>query len=286
MTRVLTDPTVCQICGRAGCTDHDASGVTFDHFYAYMPMHAYIYTPTREIWPASSVNARLEPVPLLAADGTPKLTKNGDPLFLHPSTWLDQNRPVEQMTWIPGHPMLIRDQFVADGGWIAQPGTACFNLYRPPRIRPGQASQATRWLEHVAYVYPDDPDHIVAWLAHRVQRPDEKINHALVLGGLQGIGKDTLLEPVKAAIGPWNFVDVSPSHLLGRFNGFVKSVILRISEARRRSLQFLRPTQGLHRRAARRPSCRREKPARIRRLEHLRRRHHHELQGQPVPAAR
>ena len=35
------------------------------------------------------------------------------------------------------------------------------------------------------------------WMAHRVQRPHEKINHALVLGGDQGIGKDTLLEPVQ-----------------------------------------------------------------------------------------
>jgi hypothetical protein len=43
-----------------------------------------------------------------------------------------------------------------------------------------------------------------------VQRPQEKINHALVLGGAQGIGKDTLLEPVKRAVGPWNFEGVSP----------------------------------------------------------------------------
>ena len=65
-----------------------------------------------------------------------------------------------------------------------------------------------------------------------MQRPDEKINHALVLGGNQGIGKDTLLEPVKHAVGPWNFFEVSPQHLLGRFNGFLKSVILRVNEAR------------------------------------------------------
>lgn len=65
-----------------------------------------------------------------------------------------------------------------------------------------------------------------------MQRPSEKINHALVLGGSQGIGKDTLLEPVKHAVGSWNFIEVSPQHLLGRFNGFVKSVILRLSEAR------------------------------------------------------
>jgi hypothetical protein len=52
------------------------------------------------------------------------------------------------------------------------------------------------------------------------------------LEGSQGIGKDTLLEPVKYAIGPWNFSEVSPTHMLGRFNGFVRSVILRVSEAR------------------------------------------------------
>jgi Family of unknown function (DUF5906) len=50
--------------------------------------------------------------------------------------------------------------------------------------------------------------------------------------GNQGVGKDTLLEPVKAAIGPWNFSEASPAQVLGRFNGFLKSVILRLSEAR------------------------------------------------------
>jgi Family of unknown function (DUF5906) len=58
-----------------------------------------------------------------------------------------------------------------------------------------------------------------------------KVNHALVLGGVPGIGKDTILEPVKHAVGPWNFVEVKPQQAMGRFNGFLKSVILRISEA-------------------------------------------------------
>jgi hypothetical protein len=37
---------------------------------------------------------------------------------------------------------------------------------------------------------------------------------------------------VKRAIGHWNFDEVSPQQMLGRFTGFLKSVILRISEAR------------------------------------------------------
>jgi hypothetical protein len=137
------------------------------------------------------------------------------------------------MTWAPGLPMVIQDRLIAEGGWIERPGVACFNLYLPPIIEPGNAAEAERWLDHIYKVFgKDDAGHIVKWLAHRVQRPQEKINHALVLGGHQGIGKDTLLEPVKYAVGPWNFSEVSPQHMLGRFNGFLKSVILRVNEAR------------------------------------------------------
>ena len=120
-----------------------------------------------------------------------------------------------------------------------------FNLYRPPIIVLGDPSKAGPWLDHVRRIYPDEADHIIAFLAHRVQRPQEKINHGLVLGGLQGIGKDTMLEPVKRAVGPWNFAEVSPQQVLGRFNGFLKSVVLRISEAKDMGevdrFQILRP---------------------------------------------
>lgn len=207
-------------------------GVALTDFHAYMPQHNYIYEPTGEPWPASSVNARLGPVPILGPDGNPTLDDGKKPKKLPASTWLDQNRPVEQMTWAPGFPVLIRNRLISEGGWIDRDGVACFNLYRPPTIKPGNAEKATHWLNHVHSVYPDSGDHIVKWLAHRVQHPQDKINHALVLGGAQGIGKDTLLEPVKQAIGPWNFSEVSPQQMLGRFNGFLRSVILRVSEAR------------------------------------------------------
>jgi Family of unknown function (DUF5906) len=131
-----------------------------------------------------------------------------------------------------GMAMLIEGWLISEGGWIRRNGVTVFNQYRPPILALGDPDKAGPWLEHVRKVYPDDADHLVKWLAQRVQRPDEKINHALVLGGAQGIGKDTMLEPVKRAIGPWNFADVTPQHVLGRFNGYVKSVILRASEAR------------------------------------------------------
>jgi hypothetical protein len=196
------------------------AGVSLDDFRAYMPAHSYIYVPTREMWPASSINVRIPPL----------VGPNGNPI--QPATWLDRERPVEQMTWAPGEAMLIKERLIADGGWIERKGVTCFNLYRPPTIEHGDATKAGAWLDHVRKVYPDDADHIITWCAHRVQRPHEKINHGLVLGGAQGIGKDTILEPVKRAVGPWNFHEVSPQQMLGRFNGFLKSVVMRINEAR------------------------------------------------------
>ena len=212
--------------------DASPAAVTLDDFYAYMPMHNYIYTPSRELWPAASVNARVPPVPLFRRDGKPVLDEDGEQVFQAASAWLDQNKPVEQMTWAPGLPMTISDRLVSAGGWIERRGVSCFNLYRPPQIEPDDASKVGPWLEHVRNIYGEQAEHMILWLAHRVQRPQEKINHALVLGGAQGIGKDTMLEPVKRAVGPWNFSEVTPQHMFGRFNGFVKSVILRVNEAR------------------------------------------------------
>jgi hypothetical protein len=199
--------------------EDDSIGVTLDDFRAYMPAHSYIFTPSRELWPAASVNARVPPVAV--AGGKP----------ISPAAWLDANAAVEQMTWAPGEPMLIGDRLVSDGGWIERPGCTVFNLYRPPTLVP-RAGDVAPWLDLLHRVFPVEAEHIVAWLAHRVQRPHEKLNHALVLGGKPGIGKDTILEPVKQTIGPWNFADVTPQQVLGRFNAFAKSVILRVNEAR------------------------------------------------------
>jgi hypothetical protein len=212
--------------------DGDQEGVSIADFYAYMPMHSYIYAPSREMWPAASVNARMPPVALVDPDGRPVVDDKGEQKTIPATAWLDKNKPVEQMTWAPGEPMVIPNRLISEGGWIERGKVSCFNLYRPPLIERGDADKAGPWLDHVRRVFADDCEHILNWLAQRVQRPQEKINHALVLGGGQGIGKDTLLEPIKRAVGPWNFVEVSPHHLLGRFNGFLRSVIMRVSEAR------------------------------------------------------
>lgn len=195
------------------------SGITVNDFYAYMPMHQYIFGPSGDMWPGASVNSRIPPI----KDADKEITA---------SQWIDRNRPVEQMTWAPGMPRLIHNKLIYEGGWFDHDGVTVFNLYKPPRITLGNANKAGRWIEHVRTLYLDDADHLIKWCACRVQRPEIKINHALVLGGKQGIGKDTILEPLKYAVGPWNFREISPEQALQRFNSFLKSTVLRISEAR------------------------------------------------------
>ena len=209
-------------------------GAALEDFHAFLPLHQYVFMPTRELWPASSVDDILPRIQLFDANGAAvmKGPKKDKPVWLKPSQWLGQYRPLEQMTWMPGEAPIIRDRLVADGGWIARQGSRCLNLYRPPTLVRGDANAAERWIDHVERLYTDEAMHVIKWLAHRVQFPADKINHALVLGGAPGVGKDTLLEPVKQAVGPWNVAEIAPKDMLERFNGYAKSVILRMSEAR------------------------------------------------------
>ena len=104
--------------------------------------------------------------------GEPVLDDKGKPKTIAASVWLGKNKPVEQITWAPGLPAVIKDRLIAEGGWIERKGVACFNRYQPPAIEAGDADKAGPWLDHVRYVYPDDAAHLIKWLAHRVQRDD------------------------------------------------------------------------------------------------------------------
>jgi hypothetical protein len=216
--------------------------IKVDNFQAFLPEHKYIYIPTRDLWSAIAVNSQLPPIPVLDKNGKPQLgpsTENkagevilGEPEFMTANVWLDKNQSVEQMTWAPGLPMLIRGRLIQDGGWFDHAGASCFNLYRPPTIKHGDATKAGRWVDHVRRVYPVDWDHIIKWLAHHAQHPEIKVNHNLILGGNVGVGKDTLLAPAVQAVGPWNCSEVSPDNLFEPFNEYLKAVLMRVSEAR------------------------------------------------------
>lgn len=187
------------------------SVVHLNDFWYVGPQAQFIYTPSMKLWPTTAVEAQFGKK---IADG------------------IKSGRTLVDLTWHPGEPMFISDKLVDGGGWVHHAGVKIINLYRPPAGIGGDASMAARWIDHIRLIYPDDADHVIRWLAQRIQQPGVKINHALVLGGAQGIGKDTILHPVVHGVGPWNTEEIAPSTMMGRFNGWAKSVLLRISEAR------------------------------------------------------
>jgi hypothetical protein len=200
-------------------------GVSLTDFYANMQQHNYVFAPSRDIWPTESINSRFPPVVIGVDD-------EGEPVTISPSRWLDQHQPIEQMTWAPGMDTVIRDFLISDGGWIPRKGVSLFNMYRPGTIELGDANKARPWIKLVHKVFPSNAEHIIKWLAQRVQHPEIKINHGLLGSQFHGIGKDTLLEPVKRTLGSWNFKEVSAKNMFGNFNPWVRAVILRVSEVK------------------------------------------------------
>lgn len=212
-------------------------GVKKELFYAHALSNKYIFAPIGQLWLAEAVDKRIDPIPLLKADGSPVMTGKGSKKKakkVKASIWLSKHRSVEQMTWAPGYPQIIDDLLVDNGGWVEHPGAHTFNTYRapPPLVMSEKTPDISMWKDHLHKIYPDAAEHITRWLAFKIQKPGEKINHALVLGGEQGIGKDTLLEPAIRAVGTWNCHEISPQKMLSVNTAFLKSILLRVSEAR------------------------------------------------------
>ena len=218
----------------AATVAHGSRGAMLEDFRAHAPSGTYVYMPCRETWTARAVDIVVGRQQVFDKNGKPVRNQTGELVTESASTWLLKHQRVEQMAWVPGQPALIRDRLLVDGGWIERPEVTCLNMYRPPRIELGDASLAGPWITHVKYLFSDDDaDHILRWLAQRKQQPEVKINHGLLLGSEDfGIGKDVLLMPVREAVGPWNFHDISQTDILSTFNPFVKSVILRVNEVR------------------------------------------------------
>jgi hypothetical protein len=85
---------------------------------------------------------------------------------------------------------------------VARDGLAYGNRWRDARPKPA-AGDVSMWLQHVERMVPEkfERDHLLNALAHKVQFPAHKINHAILMGGNHGSGKDTLFAPFFWAIG-------------------------------------------------------------------------------------
>jgi hypothetical protein len=88
-------------------------------------------------------------------------------------------------------------------------------------------------------------EHFLDWWAYVLQKPGQKIGHALVLIGGQGTGKDTLLEPLFRSVGTHNVASIDTNTLFGQFNYYLRYQIVYAQEiiayGRRDLYNYIKP---------------------------------------------
>ena len=94
-----------------------------------------------------------------------------------------------------------------DSVLVSKDGLVYGNRWRDarPDVSGTCPGDVTPWLDHVALLVPDEVErrHVLDVMAFKVQNPRVKINHAVLHGGDEGCGKDTMWAPfIWAVCGP------------------------------------------------------------------------------------
>ena len=106
-------------------------------------------------------------------------------------------RALVGVTYAAGEDVLVaRDGLVYGNRWVnMRPDMSGSDKIKDRDI--------ARWVEHCRLLVPeaDELEHVFNVMAHKVQHPNVKINHAVLHGGDEGCGKDSMWAPFLWAIG-------------------------------------------------------------------------------------
>jgi hypothetical protein len=174
----------------------------YERFAYVLPDDSYFDMVDRRIVRRAGFNALFRHIACWSVHATPK----GAPRRVDASVSYDENRQamgarvLHGTTYAPGASVLCsRDGDVYGNRWVDA---------RPPVPRGGNPGP---WLAHVARIIPDERErrHVLDTLAFKLQHPGVKVNHAILLHGTQGCGKDSLFAPFLWAIGGKSQTNVS-----------------------------------------------------------------------------
>ena len=132
----------------------------------------------------------------------------------------------EGLDFLPGQPEITRDAL----------GRKLLNLWRPPGwTSNGTHPEPTLFLEHMRYLFDADQaaiDHVLDFVAHLIQRPEQRVNHALLITSeAKGIGKSTLGTIVRRLVGENNSRVAQTKDLKSQFDGWlVGKLVVQIDE--------------------------------------------------------
>jgi len=155
---------------------------------------------------------------------------------------LFQITKVTNMRFLPDRP--FGDQTEDEFGRIG------VNVYRPARYV-GIPGDVTPFLDHLARVLPvqRDRDILLAFMAQCIQRPGVKVKWAVVIQGVEGLGKTLFEYIMAAALGP-SYVHVPAAKELteggGKFNGWMRNKLMIIinevkSDEKRELVEVMKP---------------------------------------------
>lgn len=127
-------------------------------------------------------------------------------------------RMVDKLTYSPGQP-----QFCREKSFDSDAVLECLNMFSPSGIDP-EDGDVQPFLDLVADVFDHNEEaisHVMSFFAYMVQNPGARINHALVIQGEQGIGKDSILLALEKVIGIHNCAQVTLQHVESAFNDWL-----------------------------------------------------------------
>jgi len=104
------------------------------------------------------------------------------------------------------------------------------NVYSPPMLPTDCKAHLGPLGELLDWIYPEDRELILDWLAWQVQKPGQKIELGLILSGGQGIGKTTIVEILRGLIGSSNMSVIDFAQLGERFNGWAEHRMIVVIE--------------------------------------------------------
>ncbi len=118
-------------------------------------------------------------------------------------------------TYLPGAPRLVEEA-----------GRVLLNRWSPgleSLRRTVEDEEISPWLDHLRYLIPEPEDQavILDWMAHLVRRQFPKANFAVLLGGVEGIGKSLLFDPIVRFLGEDNVRTTSEVEIKDKYTGWV-----------------------------------------------------------------
>lgn len=95
------------------------------------------------------------------------------------------------------------------------------NGWNPQEAVTGKPGDCTPWLRHWDVLgWSEHRDHMLKFMAFTLLHPEQKINHIILLGGGEGVGKDFILKPFIQAMGDYSRT-IQGHELLSSFEDYL-----------------------------------------------------------------